>query len=119
MKEHHRRKDIIKRKRKSWGWWCEKWTTPCSQIQFSYDKSVYAKIAKTIIDFENHSDEVHNENDRKTSAELVADYVTGDLMLRVLNENISHEVDDVKNEELVAHKLIFPILRKLCLTISA
>ena len=44
-------------------------------------------------------------------------------MLRVLNENISHEVDDVKNEELVAHKLIFltisPILRKLCLTISA
>ena len=78
---------------------------------------------KTIIDFEKHSDEVHNENDRKTSAELVADYVTGDLMLRVLNENISHEVDDVKNEELVAHKLIFltisPILRKFCLTISA
>ena len=60
----------------------------------SYDKSVYAKIAKiakAIIDFEKHSDEVHNENDRKTSAELVADYATGNLMVRVLNENISHE----------------------------
>ena len=38
----------------------------------------YAKIAKTIIDIEKHHDEVHKENDRKTSAELVADCATGE-----------------------------------------
>ena len=29
---------------KSWGWWCEKWTTTYSQIDSSYDQSIIAKI---------------------------------------------------------------------------
>ena len=44
VKEHHSSKDIIERKPKSWGWQCEKWTSPCSQIDFSYNQSVIAKI---------------------------------------------------------------------------
>ena len=41
---------------------------------------------------------------------------------RLLKENVSHEADDVKNEQLITLKLIFLtislLLQKLCKTIS-
>ena len=44
VKEHHSSKDIIERKPKSLGWRFEKWTSRCSQIDFSYNQSVIVKI---------------------------------------------------------------------------